>query len=80
LHEPQFDPMLANLAGAVLRHVGYSTDAVTAFSAVLQRALSTAVANGGRECQVAFRAHEGELHIELRCDAGAEWRTSSPLP
>ena len=35
---------------------------------------------GGRECQVAFRAHAGELHIELRCDGGGEWSASRPLP
>jgi len=79
-HEPQFDPMLADLAGAVLRHVGYAPDAITELSGVVRQALSRVLANGGRECQVAFRAHDGALHIELRSDAGAEWGTSWPLP
>jgi len=79
-HETRFDPMLADLAGAVLRYIGYAQDASTELSGVFQRALTTTLAGGGREWQVAFRAHEGELHIELRSGAGAEWRTSRPLP
>ena len=79
-HEPRFDPMLADLAGAVLRHVGYAPEEVTELSGVIRQALSRVLANGRRECQVRFRAHECELHIELRSDAGAEWRTSRPLP
>jgi hypothetical protein len=79
-HEPRFDQMLADLAGAVLRHVGYGPDAVMELSGVVRQALSRVLANGGRECQVAFRAQDGALHIELRSDAGAEWRTSRPLP
>jgi len=79
-HEPRFDPMLADLAGAVLRHVGYAPEAVTELSGVIRQALSRVLANGGRECQVRFRAHDGALHIELRSDAGAEWRASRPLP
>jgi len=79
-HEPRFDAMLADLAGAVLRYVGYAPDAVKELSGVLRQALSGVLANGGRECQMAFRAHDGVLHLELRSDAGGEWHTSRPLP
>jgi hypothetical protein len=79
-HEPRFDSMLAELAGAVLRHVGYGPAAVTELSGTIRQALSGVLADRGGECQVAFRAHDGALHIELRSTAGAEWRTSRPLP
>jgi hypothetical protein len=79
-HEPHVDPMLADLTGAVLRHVGYAPDAVTELSGGLERAIAGARAHGGRDCQVAFRAHRGELHIEVACDAAGRWRTSRPLP
>ena len=72
--------MLADLAGAVLRHAGYAPGAVKELSAAIGQGLSAVLANGGRECQVAFRAHDGMLHVELRSDAGGEWRTSRPLP
>jgi hypothetical protein len=79
-HEPRFDPMLADLAAAVLRYVGYAPDVVKELSGGLREAVSGALANGGRECQVAFRAHDGVLHIELRSDAVDDWHASRPLP
>jgi len=79
-HEPRFDSMLADLTGAVLRHAGYGPDAVSELSGVLERAVAGALANGGRDCQVAFSARNGELHMEFASDAGAGWRTSRPLP
>jgi hypothetical protein len=79
-HEPRFDPMLTELTSAVLRHVGYPPEAVTELIGVLQGALATALDNGGRECQVAFRAQDGQLDIALTFDAGGEWRTVRPLP
>jgi hypothetical protein len=79
-HEVRFEPMLAVLTGAVLSQVGYAPDEVTELSGVLERAIAGALADGGRDCQVAFRAHNGELHLELTSDGGAGWRTSKPLP
>jgi hypothetical protein len=79
-HEPRFDPMLADLTGAVLRHTGYAPDAVAELSGVLERAIASALAAGGRDCQVAFCARNGELHMEFTSDGGAGWRTSRPLP
>jgi hypothetical protein len=72
--------MLADLATAVLRHVGYDAGEVRELIGVLQDAMAHAVARGGRACEVAFRAHDGELHLALTCDAAGEWRTSRPLP
>ena len=79
-HEPRFDPMLADLAAAVLRHVGYDGGQVKELIGVLQDAMARARAGGGRACEVAFHAHDGELHLALTFDAAAEWRTSRPLP
>jgi hypothetical protein len=47
---------------------------------VLERAIASALAAGGRDCQVAFSAWNGELHMEFTSDGGAGWRTSRPLP
>ena len=79
-HVPHFDSMLANLTGAVLRHVGYPPDAIGELSGAVQHALAHGLANGGRQCEVAFRAQEGELQIELTIVPGSTWRTSKPLP
>jgi hypothetical protein len=79
-HEPRFDSMLADLATAVLCHVGYDAGEVRELIGVLQDAMARALASGGRACEVAFQAHEGELHLALTFDAAAEWRTSRPLP
>ena len=79
-HAPRLDSMLADLSGAVLRHAGYAPDAVSELSGVLERAIAGALANGGRDCQVAFSARNGELHMVLTSDAGTDWRTSRPLP
>jgi hypothetical protein len=72
--------MLGDLAAAVLRHAGYEPDEVAELIGVLHGALARALANGGRECQIAFRAGKGELHMALTSDDGAEWRTSRVLP
>jgi hypothetical protein len=79
-HEPRFDPMLADLTAAVLRHVGYPPHEVSELIGVLQGAVAGALAGGGRECRVGFRARDGELHIALSFEDGAVWRTSRPLP
>jgi hypothetical protein len=79
-HEPHFDSMLADLTGAVLRHVGYPPDAIGELSGAVQHALARGLANGGHQCEVAFRAQAGELHIDLTIVPGSTWRTSKPLP
>jgi hypothetical protein len=79
-HEPRFDPMLVDLTSAVLRHVGYPPEAVTDLIGVLQSAMASELTDGERECQVAFRAEDGQLHIALTSGRGADWRTARPLP
>jgi hypothetical protein len=79
-HDPRFDRMLADLTSAVLRHVGYPPEAVTELIGVLQNAMAGKLAAGGRECQVAFRAQDGQLRIGLTFDGGAQWCTVRPLP
>jgi hypothetical protein len=78
--EPRPDPMLAELATAVLHHVGYAQDDVSDLVATLERALAGAGANGCRRCEVAFQAHGGELQVALTLDDGVQWRTSRRLP
>jgi hypothetical protein len=78
--EPQFDSMLAELAAAVLVHVGYQTPAVDELRGVLRQALAAGSSNGQRRCDVQFRAHGGELQIAVVFAGGSEWRTTRALP
>jgi hypothetical protein len=72
--------MLAELTTAVLRHLGYQPGEVAELIGVLEGAMASALANGRRECQVAFRAHDGELHLAISFDDRVQWRTSRLLP
>jgi hypothetical protein len=71
--------MLGELCSAVLGHVGYGEPAVAELTNALAAALSQGRAKGARRCDVRFVAHRGEMQIVVVC-AGAEWRTSRPLP
>jgi hypothetical protein len=78
--EPHFDAMIAELAGAVLVHVGYQAAAVDELRALLRSALASGLTNGELRCSVQFRAEGGELQIVVASPGGAEWRTSRALP
>ena len=78
--EPHFDVMLAELANAVLAHVGYQTPAIDELRGTLRHALATGLSNGQQRCDVQFRAHAGELQIVVTYAGGAEWRTTRALP
>jgi hypothetical protein len=74
------DAMLAELITSVLAYVGYAPDTVAELTAALRGALAAGAAQGSRQANLAFRAHDGELAITIAYDAGAEWRTTRPLP
>ena len=78
--EPHFDTMLGDLAGSVLKYVGYHPAAVEELRDALKGALSAGVSNGQSRCDVRFRAHSGELVITVAYAGRAEWRTTRPLP
>lgn len=78
--EPHFDTMLGDLAGSVLKYVGYQPAAVEELRGALKGALSAGVSNGQSRCDVRFRAHSGELVITVAYSGRAEWRTTRPLP
>jgi hypothetical protein len=78
--EPHFDSMLADLAAAVLVHVGYQAPAIDELRAVLRKALAAGAPNGQHRCDVQFRAQNGELHIAVVFAGGTEWRTTRALP
>jgi hypothetical protein len=78
--EPHFDTMLAELAGTVLKYVGYQPAAIEELRGAVKAALTAGAGNGHRRCDVRFRAHSGELHITVAYAGGAEWRTTRPLP
>jgi hypothetical protein len=78
--EPPFDGMLAELARAVLGHVGCASPAIDALTGQLGAALAERAANGTRRCEVRFRASGGELEIIVAGAGRPDWRTSCPLP
>ena len=78
--EPHFDTMLAEVAGTVLKYVGYQPAAIDELRDALKQALSAGVSNGQSRCDVRFRAHSGELQITVSYAGRTEWRTTRPLP
>jgi hypothetical protein len=78
--EPYFERMLADLAAAVLAHVGFDGSAIDELGAVLRSALADGASKGSSRCEVRFRAHSGQLHIVVAYPDGAEWQTTRPLP
>ena len=77
--ESPHDRMLADLAGAVLSHVGYPAPAIEELTGALAAALADGVARG-RRCDLQFRAHAGELEIAVSYKGGGGWRTTRSLP
>ena len=78
--EKTFDGMLADVAHAVLIHVGLARPAIDELSRALRGALTDGAAAGRRRCDVRFLAHAGELQIFVTYDGGARWQTTRPLP
>jgi hypothetical protein len=78
--DPPFDGMLAELARAVLGHVGCGSAAIDAVTGQLGAQLSERAANGRRRCEVRFRARGGELEIIVAGAGRPDWRTTCPLP
>ena len=78
--EPPFDGMLAELARAVLGHVGCAHAAIDALTGQLGAQLAERAANGTRRCEVRFRARGRELEIVVAGAGRPEWRTTCPLP
>lgn len=76
--EPHFDRMLLELAGVVLRHVGYDAPSIAALTTEVRTALTTG-AVGGR-CDVRFHVAEGALRIRVAFAGGRVWETTHDLP
>jgi hypothetical protein len=72
--------IVADLAAAVLGYVGYAPDAIADVTAKMGAAVAGAAARGRHGCQIAFRAHGGELRIAVTSDGAAAWQTARPLP
>ena len=77
--EPPFDGMLAELARAVLGHVGCAHGAIDTLTGQLGVQLAERAANGRRRCEVRFRARGGELKIVVAGAGRPDWRTTCPL-
>ncbi len=78
--EPHFEPMLADLVGAVLQHVGYAPDAIAEVAAALRDERARGAAAGRHRCRVAFEARDGELRIGIAFDGAEERRIARRLP
>ena len=75
-----FDAMVADIARTVLGHIGYAPDTIAELTRQLCGALARDAARGTREYHLAFRAHDGQLHIAAGYAGGVEWRDARPLP
>jgi hypothetical protein len=76
----RLDGMLTDLAAAVLGHVGYRGEGLMEITAVLREAITAGAAGRRHRCDVAFRAHAGELQVVVSCGGRPEWRTTLTLP
>jgi hypothetical protein len=74
------DGMLTDVAAAVLGHVGYTGERLAEVTASLRDALAAGTRARRHRCDVAFRAHAGELQIVVSCGGRPEWRTKLALP
>jgi len=79
-NQPESRAIIADLAAAVLSYVGYAPDAIADVAATLRDAVADASMHSRNGCLVAFRAHDGELQIAVRCGGADRWQTARPLP
>lgn len=70
--------MVADVAAAIARHAGCTTDSAGELAAAVRRAFDDQHAVGA-PCDVHFRAHAGQLHVSVSCER-REWRACRPLP
>jgi hypothetical protein len=77
---PRFDAMLDDLAGCVLKHVGYPPAAIADILAELREAVEAGSAGGVGGCDVQFRAEAGQLLIVVSYADGREWRVARAFP
>lgn len=67
--ETRFDRMLTDVAASILRHVGYATDTADGLVQLVHGVIEQGLGAGARQCEVRFRAGDGELHIAVVSDA-----------
>jgi hypothetical protein len=77
--ERAFDSMMSDLTAGILRHAGYTPDAVADIGATVSAALHEAARGGAVRCGVQFSADHGELRMAVSSN-GTLWRASRPLP
>jgi hypothetical protein len=78
--EPQFDGMLAELAGAVYVHAGLDAAAVAELTDSLRGALRAGAAKGHQRCDLRFAVRDATLEIAVAFGGVDQWRTSRALP
>ena len=71
--------MLGDLAGCVLKQVGYAPAAIADILSKLREAVE-AGSGGGVGCDVEFRADAGQLLIVVSYTDGREWRVVRAFP
>ena len=66
------DDLVADVAGAIARDAGCSSDSAGELVAAIRRAVGDQCATGAT-CDVQFRAHGGEMEVSVVA-GGREWR------
>jgi hypothetical protein len=77
---PGFESMLTGLAVRVLEDAGYTSADAAQIIDTLRGTFEEAAEQGGRGCDVQFRAEGGRLNIVASYGRGREWRMTRPLP
>ena len=67
--ETRFDRMLSDVAATILRHVGYAADTADGLVQLVHGVIEQGLGGGARQCEVRFRAGNGELQIAVASDA-----------
>ena len=73
-------PLLEELAGQVLRHVGCRALPTGDLTAALAKATAGGAFGGAARCDLQFRAHNHTLEILVSANGGRVWQTSCQIP
>lgn len=73
-------PLLEQLAGQVIRHVGASSVPMEQLRGALAQATADGTFGGARRCDVQLRAHNQKLEILVSANGGRLWQTSCDIP
>jgi len=73
-------PLLEELAGQVLRHVGGATQPSDELTAALAKATASGGFGGSARCDIQLRVHNQTLDILVSANGGRIWQGTCAIP